>query len=48
VINHYPGKKPEEVAQETYRYSRFLGPGVDYREFSFEEFATDPIAVIGP
>jgi hypothetical protein len=48
VINHHPGKKPDETQQEQERYKRFLGGNVNYTAKSFEEFAADPIAVLRP
>jgi hypothetical protein len=46
VINHFPGKSDSICKEETYRYKRFLGLGVNYTEMSFEQFADDPISVL--
>lgn len=47
VINNYPGKSPKNCEEEEYRYKRFLGNKVNYLKMSFEEFAENPLAVIG-
>ncbi len=47
ALNSYPGKDPKEADQEKYRYERFLGQSVDYRALSFQEFAADPLRIIG-
>jgi len=47
VINNYPGKSPKNCEEEKYRYKRFLGNKVDYLKMSFEEFAENPLSVIG-
>lgn len=47
VINHHEGKTEEQSYEEAQRFSRFLGKeNVDYRQASFEEFATNPAAFI--
>ena len=38
VINNYPGKKPDKIAEEKERYMRFLGKDIWYTNNSFEEF----------
>jgi hypothetical protein len=43
VINDHPGKKEEEKKLERERFRRFLGPRVQYTDFSFEEFAQNPM-----
>jgi hypothetical protein len=48
VINNHLHKKPAEIEQEKDTYTRFLGGGVEYTDKSFEDFATDPFAVVGP
>jgi NAD-dependent SIR2 family protein deacetylase len=42
VINNHPGKSKAEADEEKTRYIRFLGPTVNYTEFSFEEFVNNP------
>lgn len=46
VINQFPGKPDNVCREEEYRYKRFLGPGVDYTDMSFEEFAEAPMAIL--
>ena len=48
VLNNHPGKKASDAEQEKSRYKRFLGTGADYTDMSFEDFASDPLAVILP
>ena len=48
VINHHPQKSPKEAKEEKYRYSRFLGGGVNYTMKSFSDFAAAPMRVIAP
>jgi hypothetical protein len=47
VINDYKDKKPATRKEEEYRYKRFLGAEVNYTRKSFEEFAANPLAVLG-
>lgn len=47
VVNSHPLKTAEESDVEKGRYQRFLGPGVDYRNLSFEQFARNPNWVLG-
>ncbi len=46
VINDHPGKTEEEKKLERERFRRFLGPRVQYTDFSFEEFAQNPMNVL--
>lgn len=46
VVNSHRQKKADEAAQEEARYKRFLGTAVDYTTKSFEDFVSDPLAVI--
>jgi len=46
VINHFPKKPTTVCAEEEYRFSRFLGPAVNYTKMSFEEFVDDPMVVV--
>jgi len=47
VINHFP-EKPENVCRdEEARFKRFLGGNVNYTSISFEEFAEDPMHILG-
>jgi NAD-dependent SIR2 family protein deacetylase len=46
VVNNHEGKASSLKIEESQRFSRFLGPSVNYTEMSFEEFADDPIAVL--
>jgi conjugal transfer/entry exclusion protein len=45
-VNSHRQKKADEAAQEEARYKRFLGTAVDYTTKSFEDFVSDPLAVI--
>jgi SIR2-like domain len=47
VVNDFKGKKAYDRRQEEYRFTRFLGPAVRYTRISFEEFAADPLAILG-
>jgi hypothetical protein len=47
VINNFPGKLSNVCTEEEYRFKRFLGAAVNYTGLSFEEFANDPMAVLG-
>ena len=44
VVNSHPGKKPEMMEQEMWRYCRFFvnKGNVHYTKLSFEEFANEP------
>jgi hypothetical protein len=46
VVNHFPGKDPDQIKQEKYRYERFLGKNVSYTMKSFQDFCNDPFDVI--
>lgn len=48
VINHYQGKNDNDESSvlEKSRFTRFLGPNVNYTRHSFEDFASDPLAII--
>lgn len=46
VVNHFPGKDPDQIKQEKYRYERFLGKNVNYTTKSFQDFCNDPFDVI--
>ena len=46
VVNHFPGKDPDQIKQEKYRYERFLGKKVNYTTKSFQDFCNDPFDVI--
>lgn len=46
VVNNHPGKTDATKKEEKNRFVRFLGFGVDYTNYSFEEFANDPFCVI--
>lgn len=48
VINNHPGKELEATVQEKQRYQRFLGSKVNYTQSSFEDFVSDPVAVMRP
>lgn len=46
VINNHQGKKAIVKTEEKNRYHRFLGTEVNYTDFSFEDFAKNPMIVI--
>ena len=47
LVNHYPGKPADLIAEEYLRFSRFIGRAnlVD-TELSFQEFARNPRSVL--
>ena len=46
VVNNHAKKRNSLREKEKNRYERFLGKGVVYTEYSFEEFAKNPKKII--
>jgi NAD-dependent SIR2 family protein deacetylase len=48
VINNYEGKPKSNIEDEKYRFTRFLGPNINYTDLSFQDFTEDPLQIIKP
>lgn len=46
IINNHKGKKSQQKKEEKLRYQRFLGDGINYTDYSFQDFAKNPRIIL--